>query len=82
MAGANAKLIEARNHLITSRLNYEKTIGVTNNYENLNETYVFNYELPRSLASANKIAKKENPDLNIAILELEQSQQDILIARS
>jgi outer membrane protein len=82
LAGANARLIEARNHLITGKLNYEKTIGVINNYENLNETYVFNYELPKSLASANKIAKKENPDLNIAILELEQSRQDILIARS
>ena len=34
------------------------------------------------MALANKIAKKENPNLNIAILELEQSQQDILIARS
>jgi len=82
LAGANAKLIETQNQLITSKLNYEKTIGVINNYEDLSETYVFNYELPRSLASANQIAKKENPDLNIAILELKQSQQDILIARS
>jgi len=82
LAGANARLIETQNQLITSKLNYEKTIGITNNYEDLRETYVFNYELPRSLASANQIAKKENPDLNIAILELEQSQQDILIARS
>jgi len=62
LAGANARLIEARNHLITGKLNYEKTIGVINNYENLNETYVFNYELPRSLALASKIAKKENPE--------------------
>jgi len=82
LAGANAKLIEAQNQLITSKLNYEKSIGVINNYEDLSETYVFNYELPRSLALANQIAKKENPDLNIAILELEQSQQDVLIARS
>ena len=82
LAGANARLIETQNQLITSKLNYEKTIGVINNYEDLSETYVFNYELPRSLASANQIAKKENPDLNIAILELKQSQQDILIARS
>ena len=82
LAGANAKLIETQNQLITSKLNYEKTIGIINNYEDLRETYVFNYELPRSLASANQIAKKENPDLNIAILELKQSQQDVLIARS
>ena len=82
LAGANAKLIETQNQLITSKLNYEKTIGVINNYKDLNETYVFNYELPRSLASANQIAKKENPDLNIAILELKLSQQDVLIAQS
>ena len=82
LAGAKAKLIEAKNQLITSKLNYEKTIGVISNFENLSETYVFNYELPRSLASANEISKKESPDLNIAILEFEQSQQDIIIARS
>jgi len=82
LAGAQAKLIQSQNQLITSKLNYEKTIGVINNYEDLNEMYVFKYELPRSLALANQIAKKENPDLNIAILELEQSQQDVLIARS
>ena len=59
LAGANAKLIETQNQLITSKLNYEKTIGIINNYEDLRETYVFNYELPRSLASANQIAKKK-----------------------
>jgi outer membrane protein len=42
----------------------------------------FNYELPRSLSLANQISKKENPDLNIAILELEQSRQDVIIAKS
>ena len=35
LAGANAKLIEAQNQLITSRLNYEQSIGVINNYEDL-----------------------------------------------
>ena len=82
LAGANAKLIETQNQLITSKLDYEKTIGIINNYEDLRETYIFNYELPRSLALANQIAKKGNPDLNIAILELKQSQQDVLIAQS
>jgi len=42
----------------------------------------FNYELPRSLALANQISKKENPDLNIAKLELKQAKQDVLIAKS
>ena len=82
LAGAQAKLILAQNQLITSKLNYEKTIGVINNYEDLNETYIFNYELPESLASSSQISKQENSDLNIAILELKQSEQDVRIARS
>ena len=82
LAGAKAQLIEAENKLITSKFNYEKTIGSINNYRNLFNMDLFNYELPRSLALANQISKKENPDLNIAILELEQSKQDVLIAKS
>ena len=82
LAGAKAKLIEAENKLIISKLNYEKTIGSIRNYKNLFNMGIFNYELPRSLALAIQISKKENPDLNIAILELEQSKQDVLIAQS
>ena len=82
LAGATAKLIEEENNLIISKLNYEKTIGSINNYKNLTNMGSFNYELPRSLALAIDISKKENPDLNIAILELEQSKQDVLIAKS
>ena len=77
LAGAQAKLIQSQNQLITSKLNYEKIIGVIDNFEDLNETYVFNYQLPGSLAIASQISKKENPDLNIAILELKQSEQDV-----
>ena len=82
LAGAQAQLIEAENLLITSKINYEKTIGGINNYKNLLDMGLFNYELPRSLALANQISKKENPNLNIAILELEQSKKDVLIAKS
>ncbi len=82
LAGAKAKLIDAENKLITSKLNYEKTIGSINNYKNLFSLSTFNYKLPRSLGVANQISKKESPDLNIAILELEQSKKDIIIARS
>ena len=82
LAGAKAKLIEAKNDLITSKLNYEKTIGSIANYNNLYDMGSFNHELPRSLALANQISEKENPDLNVAILELEQSKQDVIIARS
>ena len=82
LAGAQAKLIEAQNQLITSKLNYEKVIGILYSYDDLEEAHIFNYELPESLASANQISKKESPDLNIALLELQQSKKDVLIARS
>jgi len=82
LAGAQSKLIQAKNELVTSKLNYEKTIGAIKQNGDLNEDYTFNYELPKSLALANQISKKENPDLNIAILEFQQSEQDVRIARS
>ena len=82
LAGAKAQLIEAQNQLITSKLNYEKIIGPVSNYDELDKKYVFNYKLPESLALANEIAKKENPKLYIAELELQQSRQDVRIALS
>ena len=82
LAGAKAQLIEAQNQLITSKLNYEKIIGPVSNYDELDKKYVFNYKLPESLALANEIAKKENPKLYIAELELQQSKQDVRIALS
>ena len=82
LAGAKAQLIEAQNQLITSKLNYEKIISPVSNYDELDKKYVFNYKLPESLALANEIAKKENPKLYIAELELQQSKQDVRIALS
>ena len=82
LAGAKAQLIEAQNQLITSKLNYEKIISPVINYDELDKKYVFNYKLPASLALANEIAKKENPKLYIAELELQQSKQDVRIALS
>jgi outer membrane protein len=82
LAGAKAQLIEAQNQLITSKLNYEKIIGPVSNYDELDKKYVFNYKLPESLALANEVAKKENPKLYIAELELQQSRQDVRIALS
>jgi len=82
LAGARAQLIETESQLVTSKLNYEKVIGVLHSEENLEEIYVFNYELPENLALANQISIKENPELNIAQLELQQSKEDVRIAQS
>jgi len=81
LAGARASLIAAKNNLITSKANYEKIIG-KKPLENIKEIKTPNISLPSSLARAYNISKSENPDLQIAILEYEQSKLDLIIAGS
>ena len=82
LAGAKAQLIKAQSDLVTSKLNYEKTIGEINNFTDVVENYSFNYNIPNLLEEASIISKKYNADLNIAKLELNQAEKDILIAES
>jgi outer membrane protein len=82
LAGAQAKLIQAENELLTSKLNYENIIGLLNNPKALNKNSINEYPLPESLNSAIALAKKNNPDLIIAKLEYEQTQKDNTIAKS
>ena len=82
LAGAQAKLIQAENDFLTSKLNYENVIGKLNNPELLDKSSVTGPMLPKELNSAIEISKKNNPDLIIARLEYEQSKKDISSARS
>jgi outer membrane protein len=82
LAGANAKLIQVRNDIVTSKLIYEKIIGKINNSEEVNESYVFKYKIPNNLKEANIISKQFSPELNIVKLELEQANKDVAIAKS
>jgi outer membrane protein len=82
LAGAQAKLIQAENELLTTKLNYENIIGLLNNSKSLNKNSINEYPLPNSLNSAIELAKKNNPDLIIAKLEYEQAQKDNTIAKS
>ena len=82
LAGAQAKLIEAENGLLTSQLNYENIIGDLNNPELLDKNSIMKVSLPTELNSAIEISKKNNPDLIIAQLEYEQSKKDTSSARS
>ena len=80
-AGAQATLIAAQNELVTSKANFEKVIGkkAPTNIQPIQET---NLILPESLAAAYSISVSENPDLQIAKLEYEQSKMDVTIAGS
>ena len=82
LAGAKAKLIQAENDLLTSRLNYENVIGQLNDIESLEKSSINNLNLPNQLSDAIEISEKNNPDLIIAKLEYEQSKKDTLSARS
>ena len=81
-AEAQAKLIKAENDFLTSRLNYENIIGELNDIENLDKKIIIDLKLPNVMSEAIEISKKNNPDLKIAQLELEQSKKDTVSARS
>ena len=80
LAGANAKFIEAKNEVITGKLVYESVIGSIDNIDDLSQKLNINLKLPNSLAEANEISQKSNPELIIAKLELQQSEIDVKIA--
>ena len=82
LAGAQAKLIQAENDFLTSKLNYENVIGTINDAESLDKSSITIVNLPNELNSAIEISKKGNPDLIIAQLEYEQSKKDTTSARS
>ena len=79
--GAKAELISAQNDLITSKANFEKIIG-KKAPDNIQEIKKIKINLPESLAAAYGISNSENPDLQIASLEFEQSKLDVTIAGS
>jgi len=82
LAEAQAKLIQAENDLLTSRLNYENVIGQLIDTESLEKSSINSLNLPSQLSDAIEISKKNNPDLIIAQLEYEQSKKDTISARS
>ena len=82
LAGAQAKLIQAENDFLTSKLNYENVIGKLSDPELLDKSSIIEVTLPNELNSAIEISKKSNPDLIIAQLEYEQSKKDTTNARS
>ena len=81
LAGAQAQLISAQNDLITSKANFEKVIGKKSS-ENIKQIEKINLKLPESLATAYKISKSENPNLQISLLEYKQAKMDVIIAGS
>ena len=82
LAGAQAKFIQARNETVTAKLVYEKIIGPINDISTLDKKSDLNFEIPEDLNKAIEISKINNPNLIISKLEYEQSEKDVMIARS
>ena len=82
LAGAQAQFIQAKNEIVTNKLNYENIIGKISNSKNLKKTSKSIVSIPQSLNSAIDLSKQNNLDITIAKLELEQSEKDIEIAES
>jgi len=82
LAEAQARLIQAQNELLTSKLNYENIIGILNDYKSLDKKSINEYPLPESLSYSIELSKKNNPDLIIAQLKHEQAKKDETIAKS
>ena len=82
LAESQAKLIQAENELLISKLNYENVIGPINDPKSLDKKSITNYVLPDNLNSALELSKENNPDLIIVKLEYEQSKKDKIIAKS
>jgi len=82
LAGAQAQFIQAKNEIVTNKLNYENIIGKISNLKSLEKTSESIVSMPQTLNDAIDLSKQNNPDITIAKLELEQSEKDIEIAES
>jgi outer membrane protein len=82
LAGAQAQFIQAKNDVVTNKLNYENIIGKISNPNSLIKSSKSIVSVPQSLSNAIDLSKKNNPDITIAKFELEQSEKDVEIANS
>ena len=80
LAGAQAQFINSKNDLVTAKLTYEKIIGPLEDIDLINGSINLDFNVPESLNKAIQLSIGNNPDLIIAKLEYEQSQQDVKIA--
>ena len=80
LAGASAKLITAKNELISGKKNFQKIIG-SKAPDQIKLDFFPTLEIPDSLQKAINISKTKNPDLNLAKIDLEIARKEVLIAR-
>ena len=80
LAGAQAKLITARNELISGKKNFQKIIG-SKSPDEINLSFIPNLSTPTSLRTASVISDQINPRLNLAKIDLEIAKRELFVAR-
>ena len=82
LAGAQAQFAMSKSELLINKLNYENIIGKINDPNKLKKNANAIVNIPKTLNDAINLSKQNNPDIQIAKLDLEISEKDISIVES
>ncbi|MDA9199565.1 TolC family protein [Candidatus Pelagibacter sp.] len=82
LAGAQAQFAMSKSELLINKLNYENIIGKINDPNKLKKNSNAIVNIPKTLNDAINLSKQNNPDIQIATLDLEISEKDISIVES
>jgi len=80
LAGALAKLITAKNELISGKKNFQKIIG-SKAPEEIDIGFFPNLKIPSNLQTATVISEQINPRLNLAKIDLEIAKRELYAAK-
>ena len=81
-AGAQAQFTQAKSDLLIAKLTYENIIGKISDPNQLQKKTKSIVKIPNSLNEAINLSKQNNPDIEIAKFDLEQSKKDVEISKS
>ena len=82
LAGAQAQYAKAKSDLLISKLNYENIIGQINNPKQLQKNSNAIVNIPQNLNEALNLSKQNNPDIQIAKLDLSKAEKELAISES
>ena len=82
LAGAQAQFAKAKSDLLISKLNYENIIGQINNPKQLQKNSNAIVNIPQNLNEALNLSKQNNPDIQIAKLDLLKAEKELAISES
>ena len=82
LAGAQAQFTQSKNDLLINKLYYENIIGDIENPNLLQKNSNAIVNIPKTLVEAINLSNLKNPDIQIAKLNLAQSEKDLAISES